>query len=361
MVSFKMKQPQRILITRTDRIGDVVLSTPVIKALRDNFPSSYIAMMVSPFTQELIRGNPYLDEVIIYDKDREHRSVLNSLKFAFYLRRKKFDLAIILHSTNRVNIIVYLAGINNRVGYSRRMGFLLTKDLPYSKYRGEKHEVEYNLDLLRAMGIEVKGASLFIPEDSQSEAWADDMLESCGIKKEDRFIIVHPSASCLSRMWPIEKFAEVIKFLIEKYNTRIIIVSGVNDINLAHKLSGLINPAPVSEGYGMKYPVINLAGRTNLMQLASIFRRATLMISNDSGPVHIAVGCGLSVVVLFGRSQPGISPLRWGPRGKYDVVLHKKIGCTVCLAHDCQRGFVCLKSIEVSEVLDAVDEIIKVC
>ena len=85
------------------------------------------------------------------------------------------------------------------------------------------------------------------------------------------------------------------------------------------------------------------------------------MISNVSGPVHIAVGCGLPVVVLFGRSQPGLSPLRWGPKGASDIVLHKKAGCVVCLAHDCKNNFACLKSIEASDVLSAVDGIIKLC
>lgn len=342
---------KRILIVRTDRIGDVVLSTPVIKALKDNFANVYLAMMISPATQELVRGNPYLDEVIVYDKEQEHRGVIRSLQFALSLRKKKFDIAVILHSTNRVNLLAYLAGIKERVGYSRRLGFLLTDNIPYVKYRGEKHEVEYNLDLLRCLGIEVNDASLFIPKDNQAEAWAKEIFKSYGIDEiKEKIIVLHPSASCASRMWPIERFREVAEALIKKYDVRIIIVSGANDIALTEKLAGLI-----------REPVINLGGKTTLMQLASILRRSTLMISNDSGPVHIAVGCGLPVVVLFGRAQPGLSPLRWGPRGTNDIVLHKKADCVVCLAHDCKNNFACLKSIEASDVLSAVDGIIKVC
>ncbi len=343
-----MNQYKRILIIRTDRIGDVVLSTPVVKVLRDNFPHAHITIMVSPFTRELVQGNPYINEVIVYDKDNKHKGILSSIKFALDLRRKKFDLAIILHSTNRVNIIAYLAGIKNRVGYSRRLGFLLTKNIPYCKYKGEKHEVEYNLDLLRYLGLKITETALLIPKNSQSEAWAEEVLKVNNVKESDRIIVLHPSASCVSRMWPLEKFAEVADDLINRYKVKILIVSGENDVSLANKLCKL-----------MKHSVINISGKTNLMQLASILRRAKIMISNDSGPVHIAVGCGLSVVVLFGRSQPGISPTRWGPRGKDDVVLHKKIGCPICLAHDCEKGFVCLKSIKTSDVLDAVDGILK--
>jgi heptosyltransferase-2 len=345
-----MKRFNRILIVRTDRIGDVVLSTPVIKILRDNFPSSYIAMMVNPVTQELVRGNPYLDEVIVYDKRGRHKSILQSIKFAFDLRKKKFDLAIILHSTNRVNIITFLAGIKHRIGYARRMKFLLTQYIPYNKYKGEKHEVEYNLDLLRMLGIKIEEPSLYLPKDSQAEEWAEKIFKFYNITSEDRVIILHPSAGCPSRMWPIERFAKVCRALIKKYNARIIIISGKDNTGLVERLLGLI-----------KQPVIDLSGKTNLMQLASILRRATLMISNDSGPVHIAVACNLPVIVLFGRNQPGVGPLRWGPRGAKDIVLHKKIGCFTCLAHECKKDFICLKSIEVGEVLDAVDRIVKVC
>ena len=342
---------KRILIVRTDRIGDVVLSTPVVKALRDNFNNAYIAMMVSPATKELVMGNPYLDEVIIYDKDRTHKGVLSSFKFARSLRKKKFDLAIILHSTNRVNMIAYLAGIKERIGYSRRLGFLLTKNIPYVKYKGEKHEIEYNLDLLRSLNLKVDNARLLIPKDSRSEKWADDIFKSHGIdESKEKIIILHPSASCASRMWPIERFAEVAEELIRKYSARIVIVSGLHDIALSEKLESLISS-----------PVINLGGKTTLMQLASILRRSTLMVSNDSGPVHIAVGCNLPVVVLFGRSQVGLSPVRWGPIGAYDIVLHKKTGCAVCLAHECTNNFACLKSIEVGDVLAAVDGILKLC
>ena len=118
---------KRILIVRTDRIGDVLLSTPVIKALRDAWPYAYIAMIVSPYAKEIVEGNPYLDEVIIYNKDGKHRSALRTIKFALNLKKKKFDLAVILHPTNRVHLVSFLAGIKRRIGYDRKLGFLLNK------------------------------------------------------------------------------------------------------------------------------------------------------------------------------------------------------------------------------------------
>ena len=113
----------RILITRTDRLGDVVLSTPLIKFLRDKFPRAHIAFMVRPGNRDVVADNPYLDEVIVYDKYGSQKSLLNTCRFAMMLRQRRFDMGIALHPTNRVHIMFFLAGIPERIGYNRKMGF----------------------------------------------------------------------------------------------------------------------------------------------------------------------------------------------------------------------------------------------
>ena len=165
------KQYRRILISRTDRIGDVLLSTPVIKALREKFPQAYISMMVAPLARDIVEGNPYLDEVIIYDKDGKHKSWLRSLKFAGRLKKKKFDLAVILHPSNRVHLLTFLAGIPVRLGYNRKLGFLLNLGKKHEKQHGAKHEAEYNLDLLICLGITGNPRDLFIPIKDESEQY----------------------------------------------------------------------------------------------------------------------------------------------------------------------------------------------
>ena len=149
-----MKEPKRILIVRTDRIGDLVLSTPVIASLRKAYPNSYIAFMCRPYTEAIVKGNPYLDEVIVYDKYGKEKGFWATLKFARYLKRKRFDLALILHPTNRAHLVTFLAGIPERVGWDQKLGFLLTKRIPHTKQQGEKHELEYTLDMLRSLDIE---------------------------------------------------------------------------------------------------------------------------------------------------------------------------------------------------------------
>ncbi|MGE5197291.1 MAG: lipopolysaccharide heptosyltransferase II [Deltaproteobacteria bacterium] len=337
----------KILVVRTDKIGDVLLSTPVIKALRDNYPDAHIAMMVSPYTKDLVEGNPYLNEIIVYDKDLRHKSWLESMKFAGMLRGKKFDLALVLHPTNRVHLLAFFAGIPMRVGYDRKMGFLLTDRLSHTKQLGEKHESEYSLDLVRYLGIEPQDKSLFMPVDPHSERWADKFLAAKGVDAEDKLLAIHPGASCPSRIWPSERFAEVADRLIEKYGFKVILVSDRRGVQLTQKIAE-----------SMHHPVIDLTGRTSIGELASILRRCRLFISNDSGPVHIGCAVGVAVITIFGRKQPGLSPKRWGALSDKSRILHGDAGCIECRAHNCVKEFACLKTITVDDVVNAANSIL---
>ena len=338
---------KRILIVRTDRIGDVLLSTPVIKALRDYYPDAYIAVMVSPYAREIVEGNPNLDEVIIYDKDCKHKNWLGSIKFAQNLKKMKFDLALILHPTNRVHLVTFFARIPRRVGYDRKLGFLLTDRIKHTKQLGEKHELEYTLDLVRYLSLEPKDKNLFMLIKPTSEEWAEELFRQEGISESDKLLVIHPGASCISKIWPLIRFAQVADRLVEKYGFKVLLIAGPKDISKAQDVSK-----------NMHHPSINLAGKTSVSQLASLLKRCQLFISNDSGPVHIACAVGAPVISIFGRNQKGLSPERWGPLGLRDKILHKEIGCIECLAHNCVKEFACLKAITVDDVIKAADSIL---
>ncbi|MBN2097656.1 MAG: lipopolysaccharide heptosyltransferase II [Candidatus Omnitrophica bacterium] len=333
---------RKILVCRTDRIGDVLLSTPVLKALRKNFPRSRISVLVRPYARDVVLGNPYLDELIIYDKYGRQKSLLGSIRFAWSLRKKKFDLALVLHPTNRMHWITYLAGIKKRIGFNRKMGFLLTDKLEHKKQQGEKHELEYTLDILSLLGIKDEGKQLFMPIRQDSEKDIEKFLSKHSVKKGEKLIAIHPGASCPSKVWPDERFAQVADSLAQELKARIIIVAGPDDIQQSQEVLKRLHCAG-----------IDASGKTTVSQLASLIRRCSLFISNDSGPVHIAAALGVPVVAIFGRSQAGLSPRRWGPVGKNVIVLHKQVGCQVCLAHNCSKHFACLLAISVQEVLSA--------
>ncbi|MFA5363453.1 MAG: glycosyltransferase family 9 protein, partial [Candidatus Omnitrophota bacterium] len=338
---------KRILITRTDRMGDVVLSTPAIKVLRDNYPNAYIAMAVSPYTKDIVEGNPYLDEVITCDKNREQKWFIGFAQFALSLRRKKFDAAFILHPTARMHLTAFLSGIPRRIGYDRKLGFLLTDRIPHVKQEGQKHEMEYTLDVLRHIGVDPVDARLYVPLTAESAAWADKFLKEEGVAPQDALLAVHPSSSCISRRWPLECFAEAANRLAEKYSFSVLIIADTPHIEIAKELAGKL-----------RCRVIDASGRTTVSRMAGLLKRCRLFISNDSGPVHVAAALGVPVISLFGRNQKGLSPLRWGPVGENCIFLHKDAGCMECLAHNCVKDFACLKAITVDEVVQAAEKIL---
>jgi len=337
----------RILLTRTDRIGDVVLSTPAIKAVRDRYPEAHIAFMVRPYAKDIVDGNPYLDEVIVYDKYGKNRSIFDTVKFAFSLRRKKFDLAVMLHPTNRVHLIAYLAGIPRRVGFDRKASIFLTKKVVHLKQNGLMHERDYTLELLSFAGITAKDKELFVPIHERDMKKAEELFEEFHVGADVPIIAVNPGAGCPSKRWKSENFAVVCDILAAGHKARILIISDMKNVKYARATAG-----------AMKYEPVNLTGRTTVGVLAAVLSKCSLLISNDSGPVHMACAVGTPVISIFGRNDPGLSPTRWGPTGGKSVVFHKDPGCNPCLAHNCKIGFKCLEAITPAEVCIAAGKLL---
>ena len=340
-----MNKPKKILIVRTDRLGDVILSTPVIENLRKNFPKSYIAFMCRPYTKDALEGNPYLDEVLVYDKYDQHKNLGGTIEFVKMLRKKKFDWAIILHPTNRVHLVTFLATIPVRIGWNKDMSFLLTKKIPHTKQQGKKHEMEYTLDILRELDIPVVSKDLYFPIQPQAEQKVDEILNNYGIEKEERFVVIHPSASCPSKRWPDKSFSELVSMIKDHLKLNVIVIA-----------------APTEKQHGQKIieenDVIDIRGKLPIAQIAVLLNKTTLFISNDSGPVHIAAAFKTPVISIFGRKDPGLAPLRWRPLGENSYFFHKDAGCQKCLAHDCDKGFLCLREIKPEEVFELAKKIL---
>lgn len=340
---------KRILITRTDRMGDVVLSLPAIKAVKEAFPSAHITVMVQPRMDDLLKGNPHIDEVIVYDKNKKHKGILRNIGFVSQLRSKKFDAALIFHTTKRINLLCFLAGIPRRIGYARgKADFLLTDRLENAKKAGEKHEAEYSLDILRYLGIAPEFSNPVIYVSAEDEKKAEDILKGLGIAPGEKFVILHPGASCVSKMWPLENFARTGDMLIENLKIKVMINLAPSQTGLGEKVKGMMKNKPVF-----------YCEPTTLGELAALFKRAGLVISNDSGPAHVASAVGIPVISIFGRNQKGLSPVRWMPLGNKAIAVHKDVGCTECPAHNCKKGFLCLKAITPEEILKEAKKLLE--
>ncbi|MBF0331101.1 MAG: glycosyltransferase family 9 protein [Candidatus Omnitrophica bacterium] len=301
-----MKTFKNILVVRTDRMGDVVLTVPAVRALKKKFPDAKVTVWLDASTKPLMQGLPFIDEVIVEDKGL---GLFGFLSFVAMLRRRKYDLAIIYHTKRHTNAACMLAGIPIRLGYkNNKNGYMLTRPVEDRRHLGEKHEVQYCLDLLAPLGVGAGDVALELPRDVQAEQWADEFIR---VTLEGKpFLVIHPDASCATRCWPAKSYVQLISYLTSS-GMKIVLVGGRG----ASLCAGEIVATSC-------VPLIDLTAKTSLAQMIALFRRASAVISNDSGPVHVAAGVGVPIVSIFLRRQPGINPERWKPLGpKSRVVL----------------------------------------
>lgn len=355
-----MKEFKNILIVRTDRVGDVILTVPAIKALRQALPHSRISLLVSPATRDLVEGSPFADEVLVDDRRHEHQGMAGFLRLLWSLRRRRFDLAVIYHTKRRTNLLCFLAGIPCRAGYkNKKCGFLLTHPLADERPLGRRHEAQYCLDVLRDLGIESAvfaktpeelAEDLHVVLREESERWAETFLAQDHLGTAGRLVAVHPGASDPSKRWPAERFAEVIDVLAKRYDSPAVIIGTAQISGIATRISSQA-----------RAKVLDLTGKTNLSQLASLLKRCHLLISNDSGPVHLAAAVGTPVVSIFTRNQPGINPERWRPLGAKSRVVSVPLDTTVSFKKAGSADSRYLEAIAAGEVLEAVDALFKLC
>ncbi len=340
----------KILVIRLDRIGDLVLSLPAIEAIRSRFPDAFISVMTRSYTREMVEGHPLIDEVIPYryEKDGRHASLLGYFRFLREIIERRFDIAFILHPSVRSHLLPFLAGVPYRIGFDSCAPFLLTKKAPDRRHEGRKHESEYTLDIVRAFGIEPpKEKRLFLPVFTEDHRTIEKILEAAGFSKEDGIIALHPGASCPSKRWPLERYVLLGKKALENTPYRLAVIGGKEEIPLGQSLK---------EALGER--ALDLTGKLGLKELAAFLKRCEFLVTNDSGPVHVAAAVGTRTLCIFGRNQAGLSVSRWKVLGKGHETIQKDVGCAVCLAHRCTIGFECLKAVEVDEVFERLAKMI---
>lgn len=345
MKKINLPEAPRILITRTDRIGDLVLTTPLFKILREKFPKAWIAALVFLEHREIVQGNSYLDEVILYDKKGSENSLWGQFRFSQKLRSKKFDVVIHGHGTNRMHLAGWLAGIPARVGYERRAPWALTHAHPYNKKEGKKQEAEYLLELLEPFAIpSSQEIETFFPVTDQARSSLEGLLDFHRVPKGLPWVVLNPSASDITKMWPAERFAGLVTQIAKDLPCVFIAIGTLKDRTIIGRLKK-----------NTEVPVFDLSGRLSLGMLGALLKRASLLVSNDSGPVHIAGAVGTPVVSIFGRYGAGLGPDRWKPLGKNSRVVAKDVS-SIPIA---ERKFTYIEEITVDEVYCAVRNLVQ--
>jgi heptosyltransferase-2 len=338
-----MSTHKRILVVRTDRIGDVVLATPLIRALRQTFPDALIAAMVRPYTRDVLQNNPNLNEIIEDDYEGKDKGAKGFWRQVERLRAYGFDTALLLLPTERAAWMLFFAGIRHRITTSMRLYTVLTgmRSVLRHKYNPIRHEADYCLDLGRKIGVQTGDLSteVFLTTEEKNEG--KEVLKSHGVKTDDRVLGIHPGSGRSSPNWKVEKYAELAAKLIDRPNLKIVITGSNNEVHFWNYFEKL-----------QSSNLINLIGKLTLRQLMSIISHYDCLFSPSTGPMHIAAALKVPTVSLF-TPLPACSPELWGPKGnRSEVLLPPESFCQVKCEIDPKKCT--LSGIEVERSLRAI-------
>jgi lipopolysaccharide heptosyltransferase II len=332
---------ERILIFNVNWVGDVLFSSATIRNIRRNYPDSFIACAIPSRCYPVLKGNPYLDEIIIFDEKDRHKNTLAKFNFIKFLKRKKFDTAFLLHRSFTRALICRLAGIRKIFGYytRKRALFLSKKIMPPAK--DSLHRIDYYLGIIEGAGLKTEDRYPEFFTTQEDEKLVDDFLRKQLIEKEVFLVGINPGGNWLPKRWPKEYWAILADRLISEFSAKVIITGSPQDMILAGEIQHLMKEKPIIS-----------CNIFNLKQFAALCERLDLFITADTGPLHIANAVGANkIIALFGPTSPDVT----GPYPlKNVIVLAKNIDCKVpCYALDCKDNR-CMKAIIPADVLGQV-------
>ena len=342
-----MISPQKILIVRTDRIGDVVLSLPMAELIKRKYPKCKVAYFLRGYTSPLLEGNPFIDEVIVADELQSEILFKKNLK---KLKVKGFDTCVVVNPTLKISLMMFLAGIRNRIGTGYRWySFLFNRKVFEHRKYGEKHELEYNISLLNIIGIKTTDFNgeinfhLSVTEESSEKI--NTLLRNKRLKQGDKIVIIHPGSGGSSVDLPKEKLIELTTKITELKNVSIVITGSKNETELCKE-------------FEINNSVINFVGQLDISLLKALIKKADLFISNSTGPLHIAAAFGVYVIGFYPKIL-SCSQKRWGPFAKNKTIFIPTIDCSNCTREQCQK-INCMNSIDIGRVFDETRRVLKI-
>lgn len=301
---------KNILVIDLAFIGDVVLATPVVRALHEAYPEARITMMTVPLTKAVAAMNPYIDEVLVYDKKGRQKGLLGMVRMARQLRAHRFDLAVCLNFAVRGAVVARLAGIPARLGYDAQHAKYFLTHAASSIRPAVQHEAVNHLGVLMPLDLTTYDVSLVLRIPPEIETSAEEKLAAQEIAAE-KTIVICPCGSYERKNLSANTLIELLRLLLADSRSPVLI-GGLND-------AALLQQAAHEAGLAQSRV---LAGSLTLPELAAFLRRAALLVTVDTGPLHIAQAVRCPTVAVFGPTDPRI----WGPRGEYDVVIAEERG-----------------------------------
>ncbi|OGW76791.1 MAG: hypothetical protein A3C51_02600 [Omnitrophica bacterium RIFCSPHIGHO2_02_FULL_46_20] len=310
-------QVKRILVITLSNVGDIILTTPVIRVLAKEFPGSRIDVMVGPSGKDIFDKDPRIFKLIIYDK---HLPISDKRRLQLKLKRLKYDAVVDLRNT----VLPLLIGPKYRTSPMQTF----PKAVVHKKHR--------HLYRLYCLGIRSLNEDLYIHIPREDEEYVDALLKENGIAEP--IVVINPGAKSHLKRWAIEGFVELADRLINECRANVVFIGLNEDKDV---VSSIIKK--------MRGEAHNFVNKTNIRQLGSLLKRTKLLITNDSAPLHLGCAVGTRVLAIFGPTNPK----KYGPTGEFDVVVNKKLFCSPCESAECKYDHECMKLICADEAYEA--------
>ena len=330
-INLHLENINRILVIKLRAIGDVLLSTPVVQNLHDHFPLAQIDFLTDKFAAEVVIGNPWVSNVLTFDRKND-----SSVGMIRQVREKKYDLIIDLFSNPRSAIITRLSGARFRAGFPFRWR-KYAYNIIIPPRAGNIHNIDFNLDALRRLDIPVLHFQPYFPLEGWAKQFAAEWFRGENLDGK-QVVGLNPSGGWYTKRWGLEHYARLGDLIGHRYGASIIVLWGPGEEDDARFIQ-----------QRMKMPA-HVISKTTLSQLGAIIHRCAFIVSNDSGPMHIAASLGIPTLGIFGPTNPR----QQGPYGdNHRWVRNEELDCLECSLTACPIGNICMTQLEVERVLDA--------
>ncbi|HZS10231.1 MAG TPA: lipopolysaccharide heptosyltransferase II [Blastocatellia bacterium] len=339
---------ERIIIRGTNWLGDAVMTTPALRRLRSSFPAAHIVLLATPRTADLFIASSFVDEVALYRRREEGvRAFTDAVRM---MRRNRFDLALLFQNAFEAALLAWLGGAALRIGFAAEgRGTLLTHALHHTPEHRNRHQTQDYLDIViaaeRACGLKIETTAAAshpsITAATTHLAAAEALLQRHQITTREQQLIALNAGATNSRAkcWPEDRFAALADRLIDNLNARVILIGAPSERDNAARVIAQMKHAGA----------INLAGETSMTELIGVLDRCDLLITNDTGPAHIAAALGKPTLTIFGPTNEfETAPL--GPRA--EVIRAEGIQCARCMHRDCPIDHRCMTRIAADEVAE---------
>ena len=340
-----MIKPKNLLLIRSDRIGDVILSLPLAEIIKKHYPDCRITFLLRDYTKDLAQSNPFIDEILVLKEIDGEIDIKSNLSM---LKEKHFDTCITVYPTLKIAWLMFLTGIRNRIGSGYRWYSILfnKKVFEHRKY-ADKHELEYNVNLLKEIGIDETitkdNVHFFIEIDKSVDEKVSKALSDNGISTAGPVVIVHPGSGGSAVDLPIEKFKTLVELLVNS-NVQVLITGSESEKELCQQLV-------VNSG------VNNFAGKFSLKELVALINKADVFFSNSTGPIHIAAALDKYSIGFYPHLTACL-PKRWGPYSNKSKIYMPESDCEDCKKKQCTKAK-CMNTINIEKVSSDIMEIIK--